>query len=190
MAKSRVVDRDLGWKKFLREMKDVRGAHVKVGVTESVGLKEKKVSQYVPHARFRSAGTPAVKRAPGLTLVQVAFWNEFGTRTIPSRSFIRWTVDKNRKRIRALQRRFGLAIVNGMPVRRALGLLGEFVQGKIIHRINTIRTPANAESTQLRKGQGVRRVNNPLVDVGQLKQSIRWVAIVPRLKGGRPRRAA
>lgn len=162
----RVIDRDRGLKKFLQRFKEARGARVKVGVTESVGREPKKT-------REGSAGED-------LTVLLIAWWNEYGThRTladgrrvqhVPPRSFIRTTTDEQRVKIFALKKRLIAQIIDGkLTVRQALGVLGEFLQKKIQSKIVRLRDPPNAPSTITRKGS-----SNPLIDIGQLLQSIRY----------------
>jgi len=61
-------------------------------------------------------------------------------------------------------------IVNGtMKVETALGLVGEVMADAITQKIITLRTPPNAPYTIKAKGS-----SNPLVDTGQLKNSITY----------------
>ena len=60
-----------------------------------------------------------------------------------------------------------------LDIRRALGLLGEFVVGKMKRRITTLKSPINAESTKKRKGSA-----NPLIDHSQYRNSITHVEVV------------
>ncbi len=164
MARQLVVDRDRGWAKFKRHMRSAKGAHVKIGVTAEVGAKPKE-----------ERGPGDVRQKSERTVVEIAFWNEFGTKNIPARSFIRSTHDENRRRIRSLKRRLGRMMAHRkIDIRGALGVLGEFMKAKQIQKIDRLRTPPNAPSTRRRK-----RSSNPLVDLGQLKQSIQYQVVLP-----------
>jgi hypothetical protein len=166
MAKSRVIDRDRGLKIFLQRFKEANGSRVKVGVTASVGAVEKK--------------TRGERVKEAVTLVMVAFWNEYGTKRktkegakvehVPARSFVRSTTDEQTKKIHRLKRQYIEQIMDGkLTVRTALGLLGEFLQAKIQTKIRRLKDPPNAASTIARKAS-----SNPLVDLSQLLQSIRY----------------
>lgn len=172
MAKrNRVIDRDRGWREFRNQMEAVKGAHVKIGVTASVGgaLKEER-------------GSEGKSKAKAPTLAQVGWWNEFGAEDkarnwfIPERSFIRSTHDENRQKIRLFKRRLAKQIAKGMEIETALKILGEWMQAKQIQKIDRLRTPPNAPSTIRRK-----KSSNPLVDIGQMKQNIRYQVVIPRV---------
>jgi hypothetical protein len=166
MAKrQRVIDRDRGWAKYRRHMESAKGAYVKVGVIAELGIK--------PKQERGVAGV--VKNSEDKSVVDVAFWNEFGTKRIPSRSFIRSTHDEQRQRLRSVKRKLGRQIANGMPVDVALGVLGEWMKTKQIQKIDRLRTPPNKPATIKRKGS-----SNPLVDIGQMKQSIHYQISIPR----------
>ena len=105
------------------------------------------------------------------TLLEVAFWNEFGTADIPQRSFIRATVDENLDRIQALQAALAKRIILAeITAEQAMAQLGAFVKGLIQSRIARGIEPANAPSTVARKGS-----SKPLIDTGQLRSSIDFV---------------
>ena len=170
MATSRVTDRDLGWKLFLSRFRQAQGARVKVGVTESIGQEPKK-------QRKGDA-------SEALTILLVAWWNEFGTfrtnsqgqrvRHVPERSFIRSTTDEQREAISRKKLMLAKRIGAGkMSVRDALAFLGEWFQAKIQAKITRLKEPPNAESTKAKKGS-----SNPLVDLLQLQQSIRYQVVM------------
>ncbi len=104
----------------------------------------------------------------GLTVGQVAEWMEFGTPTIPPRSWLRAYVDENEAEI---NRRVGIemrAVIAGARSRRqALERVGVWIVGQIQERIARGIDPANAPSTIARKGS-----STPLIDTGQLRSSI------------------
>lgn len=173
MAKRpRVIDKDRGWREFRAKMESIKGAHVKVGVTAAIGKQDKESRDELT--------SKATTKAP--TLVQVAWWNEFGAEdkkrpnwSIPERSFIRSTHDENRQKLIALKRRLAIRMTKGLSIKTALTLLGEWMQAKQVQKINRLRTPPNAPSTISRK-----KSSNPLVDIGQLKQSMRYQVVIPR----------
>lgn len=142
--------KDTGYKKAMETFKEVgKKPHVKIGVLESAGNEEN-----------------------GLTVVQVATFNEFGgeNNNPPERSFIRSTVDQKFNSYVEKSRKLQMkCILQELTVGKALSALGELIQSDIIETINQGVEPENAPSTQKAKGS-----TTPLIDSGQLKQSIRY----------------
>jgi hypothetical protein len=107
--------------------------------------------------------------------VQIATVHEFGLpeRGIPERSFIRATVDAGAARYRKLLKQLLEKLVErkgkGEGIPQALRLLGEQMRADIIARINAGIEPPNAPATIAAKGS-----STPLIDTGQLKQSISY----------------
>lgn len=99
----------------------------------------------------------------GESVAQVAFWNEYGTATSPSRPFFRNTIaaHKNEWPKQVAKK---LADNNG-DVHQTLNEMGEYVQGQIIQTIQNFEDPPNAASTIKKKG-----FNSPLRDTGALWQ--------------------
>jgi hypothetical protein len=148
-----VEDRDLGWANIRAAMLGLDGAHTRVGVQEGE------------------------IREDGKDLVIVAAVNEFGApkANIPERSFIRSTVDEERPAVNRIKEGIVRKATTGhVSIRQELALLGEFAQSKIQRKIIDLKIPGNADSTKKKKGS-----DNPLVDQGQLHQSIRHVEVIP-----------
>ena len=101
----------------------------------------------------------------GESVAQVAFWNEYGTATIPSRPFFRNTIAQHKdewpKQAAALMES------NSGDVRQTLELMGEGVKGQIVETIQAFREPPNAAATVKKKG-----FDKPLIDTGTLWRSI------------------
>jgi len=153
----KVKEIDRGWDRIKREMALAQSAHVAVGILGGSG-----------------------KHQDGeADLVTVAAVNEFGSpkRHIPERSFIRSTADEQREHMFTMSaREFDKIKTGSSTVRQSLDTMGQKMQDKIVEKINTLRSPPNALSTQKQKGAKVGKgvlIDNPLVDTGQLKQSIR-----------------
>ena len=107
-----------------------------------------------------------------LTVASIAFQNEFGTKKIPARPFIRSTLFEKHKDIIAMQKKLMIRIVDGdIGVEKALGVVGKFMAAAISQKIITIKTPPNADWTLEQKYPKT----NPLVDTGQLESSITYV---------------
>lgn len=105
----------------------------------------------------------------GITVADVATWMEFGTRTVPQRSFIRGWVDENQTFIRdTLQKQFA-AVATG---KRTAGVAAErcalAFEGAVKQRISRNIPPPLAPATIARKGSSV-----ALIDTGQLRNAVR-----------------
>jgi hypothetical protein len=147
-------DRDRGWRRIRRQLKLIDNSYTKVGVQQG----------------------ELHKSADGelSDLVVIAAVNELGTRRIPSRPFMRNAVDGNQVQLYRTQLEMYSDVVQGKKtVRTALSAIGEFMTAKVKREIKTLRTPPNAPATVKRKGS-----DNPLIDQGQLIQSITHVEVV------------
>ena len=147
-----VRDIDRGFKKLVRNFRRMRpGPNVTVGVQGS------------------DAGT---SRGPGFNNATLAAVHEFGSAdgTIPQRSFLRATTDRERALItRMLTRAAREGAVKG-DIKRQLGIVGEKVRSEVIRTIDqSIGLKALASSTIRAKGS-----TKPLIDTGILKGSITW----------------
>ncbi len=136
MSRPRVIDRDMGYKDFLRRMKALNGKpHVKVGF-----LADKKEER---------------DGASGPTNVEVAAANEFGTKRIPARPFIRSTFSAHQGEYERLGEKLSRAVVDGkMSLATALGLLGEKAAADIKQTVTQGAgvPPPNAPATVKHKG--------------------------------------
>jgi hypothetical protein len=129
------------------------GPHVKVGILETAGTHEGE---------------------GGLTVADVAVFNEFGTPTIPERPFLRDTADAIRPEMNSLADKILDRIMRGKStIDEGLDIMGLKVQSAIKAAITNWKTPPNAPSTIAKKG-----VDNPLVDTGQMRNSIEFQKIV------------
>jgi phage gpG-like protein len=111
---------------------------------------------------------PEGQKAPKspVTVLDVANWMEFGTATIPARSFIRAWADENQEQCRkdiydAL--RSVATGRQGMTYKRAFNLLGQKFVGMIQQRM------AQGIPPPLKYREGT-----PLIDTGQLRSSVTY----------------
>lgn len=103
-----------------------------------------------------------------ITTAGIGFAHEFGTATLPERSFIRSTIQEKKKDIISLQKKLLKKIVRGdMKLEDGLGLIGEFMSDAIREKIVAIDSPPNLPVTIAKKGS-----SNPLIDTSQMKNSI------------------
>lgn len=145
-----VVDKDLGWKKILRNMRKIDAKAVKVGIQDGDKTFDGKES-----------------------LAYVASLHEFGSPggKIPERSFIRTAIDKNERKINNLSDRLALKILDGsVTVRGALDLIGLSVTGMIQEQITDGDYVPLSPATIKKKGS-----DKPLIDTGHMWQSVRHV---------------
>jgi hypothetical protein len=140
---------DSGLEKYLRQVDALGGHGVKVGIMADTG-------NYID--------TQA-------SILDVAIYNEFGTKTIPARPFIRRFAEKNAGTLGKAMDRTADAVAKGRSLDAALGALGEFAQQHQQAQVRGSKSwaVANAASTAARKGSDV-----PLVDQGVLVNAIRW----------------
>jgi len=105
-----------------------------------------------------------------ITVAGIGYAHEYGTATLPERSFMRSTIQKKKKEIIALQKKLLSQIIKkAMKVETGLGLLGEFMADAITQKIVSISSPPNTPETIAAKGS-----SNPLIDEGHLKNSITY----------------
>jgi hypothetical protein len=113
-----------------------------------------------------------VRSKPGFTgpVAQVAFWNEFGTKTSPPRPFMRSMVASKSPR-------WGIGL--GAALRRtnydsraALAIMGEGIAGQLVQSIVEWKDPPNSALTVALKG-----FNKPLIDSGQMQRAVDFQVI-------------
>ena len=112
----------------------------------------------------------------GFSMVELAAVHEFGSpaNNIPSRSFIRATFVNNREEAaRVLQRLAKGIVTNKLEVDQALGVLGLWGANAVKRYITSGKVvPPLKPATIARKGS-----SKPLVDTGQLVNSITWKVV-------------
>lgn len=116
----------------------------------------------------------------GTTLLEIAIWNEFGTKHIPERSFLRSWFDKETNKIRVQKWVVALmpSLLNGRKTKeQILNQIGLKIVGEIQKNIVARIPPPNAPVTIEEKGSDV-----PLVNTGVLRSSIQHVV----RRGGAP----
>lgn len=144
---AKIADIDKGWRKLLKK------AGLKKGLT--VGI----------HAEEGGAA-----HGEGATVAEVASYQEFGTETIPERSFIRaWADENQEKNLQMGEKIFALAVARGLDPIQAVNQIGQKLVSSIQARIAAGIPPALDPKTISRKGS-----STPLIDTGQLKASIRY----------------
>ncbi|MBD8680303.1 hypothetical protein [Pseudomonas sp. CFBP 13719] len=109
----------------------------------------------------------------GLTLATVAAVNNFGSADglIPPRPVLQPAVEKGAPQYQRLAEVMIPKVLSGqMEMRMLLEQMGTLAEGHVKQEITDLRTPPNAASTIAAKGS-----DNPLIDTGAFRQSIRYV---------------
>lgn len=152
MTKLRVVSRDRGYNQLLRTAAAAaRGARITVGI----------------HA---AQGNEAHTGIVPVTVIDVALWNEFGTARIPARPFIRGWYDANLTKNRQFIGSVLARTLGSLPLDQGLEIIGQRFVGDVQRNMAAGVPPPNAPKTIARKGS-----SKPLIDTGQLRQSITYV---------------
>lgn len=103
----------------------------------------------------------------GEHIASVAFWNEYGTDTIPPRPFFRTAIADNKKKWFKIIKDGVKKNESNRALERALKEAGHEAVNDVKRSILSWDTPANAPSTIKRKG-----FNNPLVDTRTMANSV------------------
>lgn len=153
-----VNDKDLGLKDIMKSLKELEGIVVKVGIQ----------------------GEDAEKTTKGVSIVHYATENEFGTSTVPARSFIRSTVDDNKGFKEQIDIAFNSVLNKKDTPYAAMARVGIIARDDIIAKINLgdRRWPPLSPLTVKRK-----KSSKPLIDTGRLKQSITYTFEVKNAYG-------
>lgn len=149
--KSQVTDKDMGYKRILQEIKVMQSKpFVKVGILKEHGKK-------------------GHKKGKGVTVLQVAVSNEYGTGKIPARSFVRSTYDENKRKWTEVTKRIKDQILLGkITALKGLKKIGVIIEEDIRKKIRTGDFAPNTAATIARK-----KSSKPLIDTGQLLQTIK-----------------
>lgn len=106
----------------------------------------------------------------GTDICDVAAWNELGTVNMPSRPFLRKSVDENEGAINSFLRSKKNDIVSGASAEQVLKEIGIFQKDLIQEKITGGSFAPNAASTIRKKGS-----SKPLIDTGRMRQSVDYV---------------
>ena len=106
----------------------------------------------------------------GTDICDIAAWNELGTVNMPSRPFLRQSVDDNESKINAFLKQKKSDIVRGASAQQVLSEIGIFQKDLIQDKILSGEFAPNAPSTVRKKGS-----SKPLIDTGRMMQSVNYV---------------
>ena len=138
--------------RFMKELRELASLEVRIG-----------------YQRGQEAGYSGDTRAD---IADIAMWNELGTVNIPSRPFMRDSVDKHMDDIAQLIMAQKDAFQNGATARQILNTIGVFQQDLVQTEIEQGDFVANAEATIKRKGS-----DKPLIDTGTMKNSVHYYIV-------------
>lgn len=105
----------------------------------------------------------------GTDVCDVAAWNELGTVNMPSRPFLRKSVDENEGKINSFLQSKKDDLVSGVSAEQVLKEIGLFQKDLIQEKITNGSFAPNAESTVKKKGS-----SKPLIDTGRMRQSVNY----------------
>lgn len=142
-----VIDRDLGFNRIMRDLQKLDGMEVVAGMLRDSGKAEN-----------------------GASYVDIATWNEYGTRRIPSRPFIRISADTNRQTWTKMAQQCVNGVIDGDSPRDAAQVIGH----RMVEDIRKVfgdksKLAPNAPSTIKKKGH-----DKPLIDTGKLKATVNY----------------
>lgn len=155
--------------------KRIEAAAITVGIHADVGSHKEEPSDDESEG---SAGEP-------VTVAMIYFWNEFGTEPsgkhpgIPERPTLRPTMKKERIKYVQIMAKIAANAMKkqkGLGVKRQMGLLGTVAEADLKKAIVDLKAPPNSETTIAKK-----KSDNPLIDTGQMLNSIRWAYVNERL---------
>ena len=141
----KVIDKDLGWKHIRSNYNKMNGRTIKAGVLEGAG-----------------------SYAKGQSLVDVATWNEYGTRRIPSRPWIAIATDEHKGWQSEVKSQMFVVMSPQGTVADSLGKIGKQMKTDIRNVMGDKgKLARNAPATIARKGHDL-----PLIDTGKLRDAI------------------
>ena len=108
----------------------------------------------------------------GLSVATIAAINEYGTDKIPERPAFRASFTKNRKKYKKTLGQLGALAFNAKSTLDGMKKLGREAKGDIQKSIVSGGWAPNAESTMLDKGGGKQLINRPLINTGQVLDSV------------------
>lgn len=143
-------------KNIQKMLEEIAEMEVCVGFQHGKGKKEEQ----------EETGTKKKKKKKA-DVCDIALWNELGTGHIPSRPFLRKSVDENRTVIDDMLNQSAKLLLSGQPLQRVLNQLGAFQVGLVQKKIVEGSYVPNALSTIRKKGS-----NQPLIDTGRMRNSV------------------
>lgn len=142
-----VIDKDLGLAEIISSIKSLGGKTIKIGIQ----------------------GDETAEYENGVSVIDVAAWNEYGTDRIHSRPFIRQCFALHSEEAFVRLQKIADFIQRGGNVDLALNNVGQWYQDRMKETLQTYPWRKNEDSTIARK-----KSSKPLIDTKQLRDSIRY----------------
>lgn len=151
---AKVIDKETkAGKKFRQEIEKLKKLQVRVGYQRG-------------EENIESEGESA-------DLCDIAVYNELGTENIPSRPFMRDSVDNHAEQINAfLKKQMALLAKGDTTAEQMMKSIGVFQKGLVQAEIVDGDFEPNAPSTIKKKGS-----DKPLIDTGKMRQSVNFVIV-------------
>jgi hypothetical protein len=147
---SNVIEKDMGWQRIKLDFEQLKGRGVKVGLMGSVDYE-------------------------GTSVIDYAYWNEFGTRHIPARPFMATTADRYRDGVYAYTERLIGGLIDGKyRVNNVLTYIGMWYQSKVRITIRQAKQWAVPDAPATIKAKGS---SSPLIDTGRMVNAVNYEII-------------
>lgn len=151
-----VQDNNKEYRRIINQVEQLQNAFVEIGFQEGEVTKSQSKG-----GRTKQAG---------LSMPQIAADNEFGTREIPARPFMRTSFDENRQRINNfILSEYDDVLTGKSNTRRSLNRIGLLGVDLVQVKIRSITNPPNSPKTI-----ALKRSSKPLIDFGQMIQSVKF----------------
>ena len=142
-----VIEIDRGLNEIMGSLGDLDRTFVKVGIQSDAGNDRE-----------------------GNSILDIAIKNEFGDDTTPSRPFMRYTFDRRQNDIaKVIERKYGQVLDLKIDANTALNQIGSEYTNFVTNTFTNNNFEPNAPSTIRQKGSSM-----PLIDTGQMRQSVTW----------------
>lgn len=152
-------------KRFMKELRELEGLEVRIGYQREQGS-----------GKQQDEENQSENKKPPADLIDIAMWNEFGTEHIPSRPFMRDSVDKHIPAIEYMLKAQEDAFLNGASARKVLENVGIFQKDLVQTEIDQGDFVPNAESTIAKKSKKGPGPYKPLIDTGDMRKLVNfWI---------------
>jgi HK97 gp10 family phage protein len=157
-----MIEKDLGWAKITKELEKEKDAYVKIGVLSTAG-------------QYEEGGKA--------NLADVATFNEFGTKDIPPRPFMKQAFDNNQREVNGfIDKQYNSVLTGKQSIKGGLQRIGAFFEGKVKKIFRDGSFEPNKPETIKKKTRAGKKGTTPLVNTGQLRGSISHEVV---MKGGK-----
>jgi len=164
IGNSVIIDRNGDWKKYKRGMRRVDNESVKCGI---FGNTEQSFIATIQE--FGATIKVTEKMRAFLHHKGIHLRKDTTHIEIPSRPFLRNTMDKNKERLDRINAEIEYNVLRGYTVQRALEEVGVEVVSLIKKEIKELKDPPKSDATLKMQGEGK---NNPLINTGSMRQSV------------------